>query len=179
METKETIFNMRNLYILSICIFSFSCTAAVKVNTTYNKQGIFNQNRPIQNYKYLFIQQSSENQEPNSQITLANSNNMRYGNLNSIIAGAALKAGLTVIDERTLNALDSASLPKVLIAQWGISGRTTRDKRGTYSQEVTVVLSDFETKEAVYKGIGEYLGQTELDDLKGALGAALMGLNGN
>ncbi len=95
------------------------------------------------------------------------------------IAGAL---SLAVTAYRTVAIGDPPTDHSNLASVEGISGRNTKYGLRTllglesYSQEVTVVLSDFLSREWVYKGVGEYMGRTELDDIKGALSAALAGL---
>jgi hypothetical protein len=165
---------IRIVFTVFIAVF-INCSS---VNTTYKMDSFFNPKISISNYSYLVVAEN-DNLEPSSQLTLSTSNDARFGNAKSIIEGYAMKCGFSVLSFKELSELPKDNIAKVLIAKWGISGRNSRTdlmSSGAYSQEVTVILSDYTSKEIVYRGIGEYMGRSELDDIKGALSAAMQGL---
>ena len=157
--------------VLCFCFISFlACAGKI-----YNKQFFLNPNYSIKSYSYVVIAKKEHSQELKSQITISSPMGMPYASMESIIEGAILKSGFTLLSQDELLSLPEDKVKKVLVSKWGISGR--KDKAfGSYSQEVTVVLTDYITKEYVYRGIGEYMGASQLDDIKGALTAALEGL---
>lgn len=168
---------LKNLTAIAVLIVPFVYCAAV--NTTYKTDSFFNPRIPISNYSYLIVVGDDNNLEPSSQVTLSTPSDARFGNAKSVIEGHAMKCGLSVLTSRELSELPKENVARVLIAKWGISGRTPRRNAmsdGAYSQEVTVILSDYTSKEMVYRGVGEYMGRSELDDIKGALSAAMKGL---
>ena len=153
-------------------------------NTTYNAGSSLSPNADLPSYRYLLVpmhDDSTRDREP--------SDSTRFG-VETVISGAALKCGLAVVSDADLTDLSRDDRERVLIASWGVSGRTTRFSlfqttlygiplplpREGYSQEVSITLSDNTSKQWIYRGVGEYMGRTELDDIKGALTAALDGL---
>lgn len=109
----------------------------------------------------------------NSQVAVVNSSSLRIGNIENVISGHLLKNGISNVTLNEFSKFNSNQKSKCIIVEWGVSGRNARGSSGGYSQEVTVIIRNALSKELIYKGIGEYIGQTEIDDLRGALLAAL------
>jgi S1-C subfamily serine protease len=64
---------------------------------------------------------------------------------------------------------------KTLVLSWAVTNRT--DFFSGYSQEVTIVMKDYNTRDIVYKGVGDYMGRDDLGDKIGAIKLALEGLS--
>jgi len=94
------------------------------------------------------------------------------GTVDNVIVGSLLKNEISTLSDNEFMKLSKQELNNSIIVEWGISGRINRGK-GAYSQEVTVLIRNASTRKLIYKGIGEYIGRTEIDDLRGALLAAL------
>jgi len=153
-----------------LAILGVSC-ATTHLNTTYHSDGRFYQ--PAQKYRFAVIKRSFDMADnTGSQLALVTSG-LRVGDIEAVIRGHILKNGISTLNEQEYGKLKRNQKLRCLLIEWGISGRNARDKDGAYSQEVTVGITDAMSQELVYRGIGEYIGQTEIDDLRGALLAAL------
>jgi hypothetical protein len=140
------------------------------MNKTYQSQGIIYSK--MSDIQFALIKSKlGINDQTQSQIVIADPSSLRIGNVDNVISGALLKNGISTISPDEFTKLTEDQTKKCILVEWGISGRNARS--GGYSQEVTVLIKNASSKEMVYQGTGEYYGQTEVDDLRGALLAAL------
>ena len=80
----------------------------------------------------------------------------------ALIEGIMLKRGLNSIEEVRPDIID-----ETLIVKYGESGR--RNVFWGYALEVTIVLLDAKTNDAVYTCTAEGMGETEADDIRKAI----------
>ena len=111
-----------------------------------------------------------------SQVVLSEPSDLKVGSADSLLEGLLMKAGFSVLSMDELKRLPNDRKRETLVAKWAPAGRTNRGHLGGYSQEVIVTLSEHTTGSVVYRGVGEYIGRTEIDDIKGALQAATQAL---
>jgi len=160
-------FTLISIIILSGC----ASPASPRINLTFQSDGTnYSSLEPIQ---YAFIKDKLDiSDKTKSQVTLAGPSELRIGNIESVIKGSLLKHNISTISYDEFSKLTKDKISRCIIVEWGISGRNGRSDSG-YSQEVTVLIKNASSGKLIYKGVGEYMGQTEIDDLKGALFAAL------
>ncbi|MFH1008912.1 MAG: hypothetical protein V1800_15665 [Candidatus Latescibacterota bacterium] len=161
---------MKIFFAVATIVFLSGC--AYQVNVTYRSHGTTYAS--LETVKYAVIKgQFNMKDQTNSQVAVVNATALRIGNIESVITGSLLKNGISTMSSDELSELPQDQHARCIIVEWGISGRNSRGIGAGYSQEVTVLIKNALSGELVYKGIGEYMGQTEIDDLKGALLAAL------
>lgn len=161
-----------------IAILGVSC-ATTHLNTTLHSEGKVY--RSVQGYRFAIIKRYFDmTDKTRSQLalarqfsTLANQSELRIGDIEAVIRGHMLKNGISTLSAQEFIRLDKNQKRSCLVIEWDISGRNARGKEGAFSQEVTVGIKDAVSQEIVYRGVGEYFGQTQIDDLTGALLAAL------
>lgn len=145
---------------------------ASMINTTYQSHGTTY--LPTENIQFALIKGKFEmGDQTQSQIALVDPSSLRIGTFESVITGHLLKNSISTISLEEYSKFTEDQINKCIIVEWGVSGRNSQGIHGAYSQEVTVIIRRASSKELVYQGIGEYIGQTEIDDIKGALFAAL------
>ena len=153
-------------------VFSILLIGCASINTTYQSHGTTYS--PTENIQFALIKGKFEmGDQTQSQIALVNPSSLRIGTVESVITGHLLKNGISTISLEEYSKFAADQINKCIIVEWGVSGRNSQGIRGAYSQEVTVLIRRASSKELVYQGIGEYIGETEIDDIKGALFAAL------
>lgn len=151
-----------------LIILVIALTGCVAINSTYVRQGQLY--KPIDSIQFATIKNHHNiSDDADTQISVTNTSSTP---IEGVISGYLLKNGISTISSAQLSKLNNSQLSKCLIVEWGVSGRNSRGIIG-YSQEVTILMRNALSGELVYKGIGEYMGRTEKDDLKGALLAAL------
>ena len=125
-------------------------------------------------FEYAVIRGKFEMQDQtNAQVAVVGQSGLRIGTIESVIAGRLLKDNISTVTRDELAALTAEHRTRALVVEFGVSGRNPQGKKDAYSQEVIVLIKNFATGELVYKGVGEYMGSTEIDDVKGAILAAL------
>jgi hypothetical protein len=132
------------------------------------------------NYEYAIIKKqirttAQEGADTEKYDIKINPKYAKIGAVDNVIIGTLLKQGLSIVTEEQLNALGENSKNFTLVVEWGVSGRD--DKFMGYSQEVTVLIKDAVTRQIVYKGSGEGMGEDEIADVRIALEAALVNFN--
>ena len=146
---------------------------ATKINVTFKSEGkIINKSQNIQ-FALIKKQKGLTNKESDvTQVSVQHNTQSRIGTVDNVIIGSLLKNDISTLSDNEFKKLSKENLLNSIIVEWGISGRINRGD-GAYSQEVTVLVRNASTRVLIYQGIGEYIGHTEIDDLRGALLAAL------
>lgn len=114
----------------------------------------------------------SDSQSTPPQAAVVEAKQVRFGSVDNLLEGLLMRIGLSVVARPELERLPESARPTALIAKWAVAGRTNRFAGG-YSQQVIVTLSAYDTGDVIYRGTGEHMGHTEIDDVKGALEAAM------
>lgn len=141
--------------ILIICLIIFGCATR-----TYKSEYQASPNLSIHQYKFILV--DPENPK------------VPGFNVNSLIEGIFFKHGFTAINSP--KSLSNHDLQQTLVASWRETGRNTRALGLGYSVEITVLVTDYLTKQVVYQGVGESMGKTVADDVSGAIIAAFKNL---
>ena len=155
-----------------LIILAIALTGCMATNSTYVRQGQLY--KPIDSIQFATIKGlHTISDDADTQVSVTNTS---IAPIESVITGHLLKNGISTITSSELSKLNNSQLSKCITIEWGVSGRNSRGIIGIssgYSQEVTILMRNALSGELVYKGTGEYMGQTDTDDLKGALLAAL------
>jgi len=149
---------------ISITIGFSGCGAKV-----YQSEGKFFKNN-INHIEYALIKNQKSMGNNNS--TNINMESSRVMDVNSVIVGSLLKQGISTLNYDEFKKLSKESLKNCIILEWGMSGRDEKFGGG-YSQEATVLIRSASTKKLIYRGLGEFMGHDEFDDVRGALLASL------
>jgi len=149
-------------------------SACAKINITYRSSG--SMRGSIASAEFALIKSSySLTDRTGAQLALTAPTQLRVGDVENVIVGTLLKHRISVLTKPEFDALEQSGRSKCLVVEWGASGRSARGTKAGFSQEVTVLIRNAHSGEIVYQGVGEYMGETEIDDLRGALLAALAG----
>lgn len=156
----------------SALLLLLSAAGCESVNTTFKSTG--SMLAPLVGVEYAVIKSTYDMKDKTSaQIVVTRPTQLRIGNLENVIVGTLLKHRISTISPSEFTQLGEEKQAKCLLVEWGVSGRNTRGQGSGFSQEVTVLVRNAGTGLLVYEGTGEYMGETEIDDLRGALLAAL------
>ena len=129
------------------------------ISKTYQSDYSLGRSVPLENYRYVLVDTVSA----------------EYPRAKNLIESLVTKQGFQPLFGNPPQ-LSPARLAETLRLRWAITGRKTRGVIG-FSQEVSVTLADYHSGAPVYHGIGEHMGDFNEDDIRGALEAALKGLN--
>jgi hypothetical protein len=162
MEMKRNLFSY---LILTSFLLLQSCSPKI-----YQSDGGWLGSKNISNYKYVIM---PEDKQYASGSVSSYGGHMNSKSINPDIEGIFNKINVVPIQLSEISMFDKNNLSKAMILRWSVTKKNMKGIMGAFSQEVAVTLIDYNTKEIIYKGIGEAKGQYEIDDIFLAIKAAL------
>ncbi len=158
--------------VLLMVALALATAGCATVNKTYVSEG--EMISPVSHIEFAVVSTKYDmSDRTGSQVTLASPSALRIGDIENVIVGHFIKLGISTISEEQLDSKTTQQKERCVVVEWGVSGRKSRGYSGGYSQEVSILVRNANSGEMIYRGVGEYMGSTEVDDLRGALLAAL------